>query len=302
MNSNTYDEYTAAIKARYEEVKVGVYSSYLLQPTPAQLRNLCVLLLDQGVNKADERIFTLFFQVKEGENLRRSIENFDVDKFKAIKNFLLGKNAKTNSNSLNLIAVVVNFQPRPYSKFIQQGITEESEPFEGIAIQEEENKEVLRHEYILDDGMLHQKSAKAKKLAIGLGVVGLMLGSYGIKKEYFPDKECLQWNNDHYEEVVCEGNEVAFSGVNPIIKKQESLIDFKKIEVYDTTTFFKNKQPQVWYCKQDGKCEYFNAPGLHPESGKTLKPISKYIIKKYILKASHAVKTLNRGTHSSVKK
>lgn len=302
MNSNTYDKYSAAIKARYEEVKVGVYSSYLLQPTPAQLRNLCVLLLDQGVNKADERIFTLFFQVKEGENLRRSIENFDVDKFKAIKNFLLGKNAKTNSNSLNLIAVLVNFQPRPYSKFIQQGITEVSEPFEGIAIQEEENKEVLRQEYILDDGMLHQKSAKAKKIAIGLGVVGLMLGSYGIKKEYFPNKKCMQWNNDHYEEVVCEGSKIGFTEENPIIQKQESLIDFKKIEVYDTTTFFKNKQPQVWYCKQDGKCEYFNAPGLHPESGKTLKPISKYIIKKYILKASHAVKTLNRGTHSSVKK
>jgi hypothetical protein len=40
----------------------------------------------------------------------------------------------------------------------------------------------------------------------------------------------------------------------------------------------------IWYCKQDGKCDFINAPGLHPESGKTLKPISKYVIKKYVLK------------------
>ena len=121
MNSSTYENYTVDIKAQYDEVKAGMYASFLLQPTPAQLRNLCVLLLDQGLSNADEGIFNLFFQVKEGENLRRSIENFDVEKFKAVKNFLTGKNTKTNPNSLNLIAVLVNFHPRPFSKFIQQG-------------------------------------------------------------------------------------------------------------------------------------------------------------------------------------
>lgn len=284
MNSNTYDEYTAAVKARYEEVKVGVYSSYLLQPTPAQLRNLCVLLLDNGLNKSDEGIFTLFFQVKEGENLRKSIENFEIEKFKAVKNFLMGKNAKTNSNSLNLTAVLVNFQPRPFSKFIQQGATDVKKTSLEVLFKEEKSQEILKQEYLQENRILHQKKPKARSIAIGVGVVGLLIGSYGIKNEYFPEKKCMQWNNDHYEEVVCEGNRVAFSEINPIIKRQESLIDFKKIEVCDTTIFFKNEQPLVWYCKQDGECEYFNAPGLHPESGKTLKPISKYIIKKYVLK------------------
>jgi hypothetical protein len=82
--------------------------------------------------------------------------------------------------------------------------------------------------------------------------------------------------------VVCAGNKIGFYDINPIFDKNDDLLDFKKISVCDTTTFFKYNQPMVWYIKQNGKCEYFNAPGLHPISGKPLRPISKYIIAKYI--------------------
>ncbi len=74
---------------------------------------------------------------------------------------------------------------------------------------------------------------------LAAGAAGLLFGSYRIKKEYFPDKECVQWNKDHYEEVVCEGSKIGFANVNPILEKQESVLDFKKIEVCDTTTFLR---------------------------------------------------------------
>jgi len=163
MNSSTYENYTVGIKAKYDEVKEGLYASFLLQPTPAQLRNLCVLLLDQGLSNADEGIFNLFFQVKEGENLRRSIENFDVEKFKAVKNFLTGKNTKTNPNSLNLIAVLVNFNPRPFSKFIQQGATVVKKTAVEVFIKEEESQEILKQEYLQENRILHQKKVKSQK-------------------------------------------------------------------------------------------------------------------------------------------
>ncbi|MFC6876745.1 hypothetical protein ACFQZF_09500 [Flavobacterium myungsuense] len=51
----------------------------------------------------------------------------------------------------------------------------------------------------------------------------MIVGSFGIKKEYFPEKECLQWNKDHYEEVVYDGSKIGFADVNPIIERQESL-------------------------------------------------------------------------------
>ena len=40
---------------------------------------------------------------------------------------------------------------------------------------------------------------------------------------------------------------------------------------------------RLWYGKNKNKeLEYFTAFGKHPETGKTLKPITKYMIAKYI--------------------
>jgi hypothetical protein len=40
---------------------------------------------------------------------------------------------------------------------------------------------------------------------------------------------------------------------------------------------------KLWYGKNKNKdLEYFTALGLHPETGKTLKPITQYMIDKYI--------------------
>ena len=58
---------------------------------------------------------------------------------------------------------------------------------------------------------------------------------------------------------------------------------FKKIEVNNSSLFFKYGKPIVWYGKsKNGEMEYFNSRGLHPETMNELKPITKYIIRKYI--------------------
>jgi hypothetical protein len=58
---------------------------------------------------------------------------------------------------------------------------------------------------------------------------------------------------------------------------------FKKVAVNDSTIFFKYGKPIVWYGKSlNGEMQYFNSRGLHPETMDELKPITKYIISKYI--------------------
>jgi C1A family cysteine protease len=95
----------------------------------------------------------------------------------------------------------------------------------------------------------------------------------------------MVWVKNHYQAV--EYDKVKDTA-DAIPLNQYALDNFKKITVSDTATFFKNgdyNRPLVWYGKSSNKkeYEYFNQPGLHPETGKTLKPISRYIIKKYIL-------------------
>lgn len=90
------------------------------------------------------------------------------------------------------------------------------------------------------------------------------------------EEKCMIWQGDHYEETRCTGAALEREYIRHLYS------NFRKTEVSDTTTFFRNGQPQVWYDKSNNELEFFTAPGIHPENGKTLKPITRYMIDKYI--------------------
>ncbi|HEX9150728.1 MAG TPA: hypothetical protein VF842_01525, partial [Flavobacterium sp.] len=87
---------------------------------------------------------------------------------------------------------------------------------------------------------------------------------------------------DHYEIVDCElstNNSENFKIIKPLDK---SLLDLKKIHVYDTTTFFKNGEAIIWYAKTENGIDFFNTHGRHPENDNPLKPVTHYILNKYV--------------------
>lgn len=122
------------------------------------------------------------------------------------------------------------------------------------------------------------KEEHFKKFNVALLIlVGLFLvtGSYhAFVKE---SSICVRWTGEHYEAVSCSGHalEIPF--------RQDLLDNFRKIVVTDTTQFFTGGKPQIWYFKSGDQLEYFSAPGLHPVNGKTLKPITPYMINKYVM-------------------
>ncbi len=89
-------------------------------------------------------------------------------------------------------------------------------------------------------------------------------------------EECMVWKEDHFEKTVCSGSE------NEEPLQTSRLNNFRKITPTDITTFLKNGEVQVWYDKSDNQLEFFTAPGLHPINKKNLKPVTNYIIEKYI--------------------
>jgi len=116
-------------------------------------------------------------------------------------------------------------------------------------------------------------------------LVLLLLGTfYMVNQEFFPKKECMQWQKDHYETVDCSGVNQGIFSQNEIMPIDESTINLKKIEVNKQTLFFKKGKPLVWYSKAKGKLSYFNSFGINPETGKTLKPMTDYMINKYVMK------------------
>lgn len=125
-------------------------------------------------------------------------------------------------------------------------------------------------------GFKKAKKPEGKELWLLLGFLLVALGAPAYHVLVKEETDCIEWVGMEYQAVPCSGKELERE------YNQELLDNFKKVEVNGNTEFFRHGRPQIWYYKNGGELEYFTAPGLHPENGKTLKPITKYMIGKYV--------------------
>ena len=92
------------------------------------------------------------------------------------------------------------------------------------------------------------------------------------------------WNGNHYIEVNFDTEKYDIHQLKRY--KEERINNFKKITPTCSYAFFnEDGSVRIWYGKNNNKkLEYFTALGLHPETGKTLKEITPYMITKHICK------------------
>lgn len=116
------------------------------------------------------------------------------------------------------------------------------------------------------------------KVSLILGILLIVVFIIFSKKQ----QRWMIWENNQYIEV--EFDKEKFSLDELKIYDEESIATFKKVEPSCDMAFFdKEGNVKIWYGKNlKGDLEIFTTLGLHPETGKTLKPISKYMIDKYI--------------------
>ena len=274
MNKNTLETYLVEIKKKYEIEKNGNHSTFLNNPTPASIRNLCVEILKSNTSKNDYHILKHFFELKGDENDKRIIERFDIDKLRPISNFYKGKTETPKHDLVDLMALLVDVEPRPLAKFLKvEHVEQENIPaIIGVVNATTSNqKEVL----------ITKPKSNKKVGYILLSVVVLTIGFLGFSF-WMNQKQCMQWQGDHYEKVDCEVNGLAsFYKVEPVDEHQFNL---KRVDVTDTTVCFRGKEPIVFYSRINGKLECFNQMGKHPETGQILKPISNHMLQKYVYK------------------
>lgn len=291
MEKITFNHYKNAIQEHYEIKKNDDVTGILLNPTPAQLRTYCSLIVDKGITTQDEEIFRNFFETKNGDLLKRSIDNCNTDKFRTIISFLKDKRDSEISLRVELSAILTDFKPRPYNKYYSSGGIIKKDEMGLISVssaeinQDDEDKKskvVLVNK--LNDETNNFKRNLKKKISIGIfGLIGMSTIGYTAKNIIAPDPECMQWQKNHYEIVDCQSDNLqGFMSQSEIIPFDENQSKLIKIEVSDTTTFFKNGKSLYWYCKVNDKPEFFNTHGLHPETDKALKPVTEYIVNKYV--------------------
>jgi len=276
MGKITFKDYKKTLLAHYDAIKSDDVTGILLEPSPAQMRDLCSLKIDEGlVKKADEDLMRSFFETKKEDSLKLSVKHCNIDKLKPIISFLKRESDTENKSRVELAAILIDFTPRPYANF--SGLRNELDD-SASAKPEAETKSSL-----VENRVIPKKKNYKKGLYVLMGLIGFLSVGYVVKDKFMPEKQCMQWQNDHYEKVDCLGKTVSFksSSIEPF---KEELIALEKIEVCDTTTFFEGDKAIVFYCKVNGVPEYFNKSGHHPVTAKPLKAITPYIINKYVKK------------------
>lgn len=119
-----------------------------------------------------------------------------------------------------------------------------------------------------------------KKLKIIPGTIILILFLSFIYFSNSKDKNCIKWENDHYIEVHCDLIKQENVELN---NENVNIEEFKKLKITKNTVFFDAYQnPIIWYGKVNSEIDFFNTRGIHPITKKELKPVTKYILNKYV--------------------
>ena len=119
-----------------------------------------------------------------------------------------------------------------------------------------------------------------KIILFGVGIVLiLILFASGIMSD---DQKWMVWEGDRY--IESQFDEVSYSEGSLKLLDEKIMSNFREIDPNCSTDFFKsNGKVTIWYGKNRGReYEFFTSFGSHPETGDPLKPITEYMIGKYI--------------------
>ncbi|WP_298157500.1 hypothetical protein [Flavobacterium sp.] len=227
--------------------------------------------------------------------MKKAIEEFDLVKFRKIQNFIL-KDGTTSKNSLNLVAILVDFNPRPFAEFIKlEQYDYELQKVEGIKTivhnpQKIDYNEVPKYDKygeLTNEASKPEIAKRFRKWSKGpvfISFLLLAIFSVFISKTYLSDSnKCLQWQTDRYAIIRCDENMEL--GRNGIEAYSEALLQFRKVTPDSTTEPFRNGKPALWTARgESGSIEFFNGPGTgkHPVTYFQLKPITHGLAKKLV--------------------
>jgi hypothetical protein len=295
-----FPDYQAQVLLSYQKKReAGELSLNLLLPTPAKLREECLATLRDRYVKKDEKTLKMFFEPKSNEvDYMQLIRKSDADKFRPLVNFLKGKTDGPEDKNIELLAWLIDYEPRPY----------QFRPPEPISVQQpaEIKKDVLNEApgeakviklVTTTDGSENSvtqlpKSNNKKRarsvmiLTIALAIVGagayiLWIINKTTTAHSFTSQlsgSCMYWSDDHYESVPCDQKP---SGRLVLALDTLKLYHFKLIGDNDTVS--PNSIGKVWYFKTGRSLELYTDSGSHPvHIERRLRPLTRYMWDKYL--------------------
>ena len=112
-----FNDYKFDILQAYSRLREqGALPYNLLNPTSKSLKDECLVIFKGRHSSKDLIILDLFFNLQNhGNDYFRTIQRCSVDIFKPLTNFLKNKTSDTNRKNIELLAWLIDFEPRPYN-------------------------------------------------------------------------------------------------------------------------------------------------------------------------------------------
>lgn len=136
------EDYKGAVISDYHDKKEkGLLSLNLSHPTPAKLRNESIIALRSRTKKEDDAFIKDFFNFgTTSDDYSRSIQRFDADKLRPLVKFLKGLIGDTDPRNVELLAWLIDFEPRPYKFGVDYVLDIEPDKESGIVDRGENKK------------------------------------------------------------------------------------------------------------------------------------------------------------------
>ncbi|MFH7017524.1 hypothetical protein [Flavobacterium sp. FlaQc-47] len=129
MRNNTLKEYKKAIQNKYEIEKEQQYFDYLYSPSRGKLRDFCWLIFENNPTQDDLNVFRNLFSI-DFDHTKKNKFKEQKDKFRPIETFFKGETDPSNIDAINMAAIMVDFQPRPFKKFNEKYRIDEAKQFD----------------------------------------------------------------------------------------------------------------------------------------------------------------------------
>lgn len=309
MLSKMPEDYKKVVLAYYEEkVNGGNISPNLLDATPGSLREECILIYRKRHSTKDDEIINSFFSNVDPKNGSFSLlENSFAVKFKQMPKILKGKVKNPGIKYIELLAWLIDFRPRPSTSYYKSFYTNES--FETIidrnnSEEDNENKTGNRNLIYEDESQTEEKKLdlvstaietitsstdRSKKSKLGnlkkrttiITLIFMIAASIGVYTIFPTTSQCMYWTGNNYKTTGCD----IIIGDTPIIALNKyKLTHLKRITKPDTLTL--KDIGKAWYTKITlDSAEFYTDSGEYPlDTKKKLRPASKFIIEKYVLR------------------
>lgn len=263
----------------------------LMKPTRSGLREECLHVYTEKGSPKNDRVLRLFFgPIDAGNDYVQRIRNFDVDKFRPLVKFLKGATTDTHDKNIELLAWLIDFQAQGSQKNDTNEVSvgtsvvpDQQTPignFNTVLGTQSFNKLIstptLNKVFALSGSLVFTRKFNLVILTFIVAVFLLTGWSVFSTKR----NQCMYWTGSQYKSIPCHEK----SGDAAIIALDTfKVTHFKRITRPDTITRY--SLGKVWYKKiTRDSVEFYTAAGEYPlDHTKRLKPMTDYMLEKYIL-------------------